>query len=213
MPALPAVPFVMKLVIEGTTPVDPWANTTYWGYTGGPPTAGDMNTICAHLQGLYNANFTALRSNASTYEQIVGFDLSSALGATGGASASTVGTRGAGEVPGSAAVVVSKSVSRRYRGGHGRSYIFAGIQTDLLTASTWTTSLTAAVDGAYAAITSGMNGYNTGGTTITTEVIVSYVDKAVNPVAPYRRTVPLVLPVTATITKQRIGSQRRRLGR
>jgi hypothetical protein len=65
----------------------------------------------------------------------------------------------------------------------------------------------------YEAVMAAMAGLVEGATTLTGEVIVSYVDRAVNPVAPYRRPVPLALPVTGLVVQSQIATQRRRIGR
>jgi hypothetical protein len=60
-----------------------------------------------------------------------------------------------------------------------------------------------------------LNGVDTGGCTTTGAVCVSYVDKELNPVPPYRRTDPLVEPIITNswIVDEQIATQRRRVGR
>jgi hypothetical protein len=110
-------------------------------------------------------------------------------------------------------VLVSKHVGRRYRGGHPRSYLNVGISSDLADESHWAGLFTAGVTTAYAALSTAMLGHTSGSTTLDGEVTVSYVDKAVNPVAPFRRPTPLVLPVLAATAQTQIAVQRRRIGR
>jgi hypothetical protein len=213
MPSLPFVPGVLRFTIEGTTPTHPWANVFHMAYTGAPPSALNCQNWAGEFLTIWTAQFAPLMSTPSTIEKSVVVDLSSATGAGGEIANTSPGSRGTAEVPGSAAVLVSKTISRRYRGGHPRSYIFAGIQTDMVNASHWSAALVAAVDAAYGAFWSTINGYGGGGVSSAGEVIVSYVDKALFPVAPFRRAVPLVEPVTSHVTTARIATQRRRIGR
>ena len=79
--------------------------------------------------------------------------------------------------------------------------------------SVWTGTLATAVTAGYAAMQTAMIGLTHGTTTLLSEVSVSYTDKVENPVAPYRRAVPLVLTVGGATALTHIATQRRRLGR
>jgi len=209
---LPPVANVVRFVVEGTTPHAPWVNAIHYGYTGTPPTAANCQALAVKLYGLWVDNFPPLMLTSATLEGVTCIDLSSALGGTGQHLGGTNGSRGIAELPGSSAVVLSKSVARRYRGGHPRSYLVAGIATDMADTGHWAGGLVAAVTGAYEAVQTGMNGTVEGATTLTTEVVVSYFDTVSVPLAPHRRIVPLVLPVVGVVAQPRIGTQRRRIG-
>ncbi len=213
MPALPVVPNVIKFTVEGTTPAHNWVNVLHWSFTGGPPLAADLNNCCDQLGGLWDTNFTPLMLTSATIAKTTAVDLTSAMGAGSELAVGVNGSRGTAELPGSSSVVVSKTTARRFRGGHARSYILAGIATDMATTSTWAGALVAAVTGAYEAVQTGMNGHVAGGTTLGHEVMVSYMTTDPITHLPIRRVTPLVDAVIAVAAQARIGSQRRRIGR
>lgn len=210
VPALPVVANVIRFTIEGTTPTHPWVNVFYWRYTGVAPTVANLNDFCDDALAAWVSRFQALALTASSFERATAVDLSSTLGSSGEFSSHQPGTRGTAELPGSCAVLLSKHIGRRYRGGHPRSYLAIGLQTDLADTSHWATGLLVATDGAYAAFTTDM-ALTHGSTTLDAEVCVSYVDKGTNPLPPHRRVVPLVLPVLGVSVEARVASQRRRI--
>jgi hypothetical protein len=213
VPALPFVPNVVKIVVEGTTPDFPWANVFHWTYTGTPPPGATCASFAVSIYNEWVADFIPLMSIPSTLEKVTVVDLASDLGGEGESAASTPGTAGATFISASSAVLVSKTIDRRYRGGHPRSYIFAGIVADLLDSAHWTGAFTASVLAAYSNFTDALNALTHAGTALFGEATVSYVDKALNPVAPYRRAVPLVLPVVSFAVEPELANQRRRVGR
>jgi hypothetical protein len=210
---LPAVANVVRLTIEGTTPHSPWVNSLHYGYSGGLPTGPDCADFADVLFTAWLTNFGPLMLTSATLERATCFDLSSSLGNQGDQVSHQVGSRGTAELPGSSAVLVKKSVGRRYRGGHPRSYVVAGIATDMADTSHWSSALVAAVTGGYQNVQGALNGHVHGATTLTTEVVVSYFDSVTVPIAPHRRVVPLVLPVTGVAAQPLLATQRRRIGR
>jgi hypothetical protein len=213
MPALPVVPNVLKLTIEGNQGAFTWANAFHWSYTGGAPSAGNAGDVASDLLADWIGNFGPLASGGVEFTRATCVDLSSDLGATGEASGATAGGRAGTAVAPALAVLISKTIGRRYRGGHPRMYVVGGVEADFATASTWSGGLVGDVQAAWAAVSAALNALVVGTTTLSGEVTVSYTSKALNPVAPYRRAVPLVFPVTGHTTQAQIAIQRRRLGR
>lgn len=213
MPALPSVPGVLRFTIEGNTPLFPWVNVLYWNYTGAAPTGSNCGAFADQLYSTWVTEFAPHMLTASHILKATCTDLTSPTSASGESSAITPGSAGTVEVPASCSVLISKTIGRRYRGGHPRLYLFAGIQTDLADSCHWGASLTTAIDGGYSALVAAMNGFAAGAATLGTEQTVSYVDKAVNPVSPFRRAVPLVLPVLGHAVEALVAYQRRRGGR
>lgn len=207
MAALPAVANVIKFTVEGSCDGVPTANSLHWAYAGTLPSAAALNAFTSALLTAWGTQFSPLMGTDCSVLLATAIDLSSTSGASGQTSNTTAGVRTGGRVPSSSAVVVSKSIARRYRGGHPRSYIQAGTFTDLDDSAHWSTGLTVAVDGAYDAVRVAVTGQVSGGCTLGNEVTVSYFTA----LAP--RAVPLVEPVTGHTTRTHIGTQRRRLGR
>jgi hypothetical protein len=213
MPPLAFVPNVVKLTIAGDAGTFPWANVLHWGYSGTPPTGAACTAFASALLTAWGTNFAPHMWNGSHIKEATCTDLSSGTAAAGVDAATSDGTGGAGEVPASASVLVVKEIARRYKGGHPRSYVYAGVASDLDSSSAWSSALVAAISGAYAAVSTALDGLVSGATTLNTEVAVSYIDKAVNPVAPFRRPVPAVFNITGSHAVAQVASQRRRMGR
>lgn len=214
MPALPVVENVLQLTIGGNTPAYPWINILHWGYSGGAPSATDANNIALELYTVWVAQFGPLMVNLATILKATAVDLTSELGAAGQAEGVNNGSRGAdSQIPPSTSVLVTKTLGRRYRGGHPRSYIFAGLHTDLDTPTIWNGGFVGDVQAAYSAVVTALDAFVAGTTTLTGEVTVSYYSKALDPVPPSRRVTPLVLPVTSHTAQAHIATQRRRIGR
>jgi hypothetical protein len=213
MPPLPPVPNVMKFTIEGSTGLHPWTNVLHWTYTGGVPTDANCIAFSGVLFAAWSTDFAALMLAGSTITKATCVDLTSALGSSGETLGTVDGTRTGGTVPSSASVLIKKTISRRYRGGHPRTYIFAGADTDLDDSAHWAAGLTGAVFTAYTAVRTAMDLVTEGSTSLGTEVIVSYVDTVTNPVPPHRRTVPLIFPVGTFSVEALVATQRRRIGR
>lgn len=186
----------------------------YWAYTGADPV--DETEINAFInETVMNVDIFAPWVGASTADESGGLtvveDLSSDTGAVYTLEQNWVGTNTGEAVPASAAVCVSETISRRYRGGHPRKYMMTGSASDYATSSIkmWQASF----------ITNIQSGFNdfladfpfTTGSRTWTPVSVSYWE-TVGGVRTLRPT-PLVDLITGYIVRDRVCSQRRRLGK
>jgi hypothetical protein len=207
MPPLPVVPNVIKFTIKGTDGTSEWNTLMHWTYTGSAPTGAALNAFTSTLLTAYGAQFAPLMHTGCAVTEVDAIDLASSTGAAGVTTDTLSGTRTGGPLPASACVVVSKKIARRYRGGHPRSYLCLGTDTDLDDTSHWTTGLTVAVDGAYTALTAAVTGQTSGGCTLASECCVSYRTGLA------ARVVPLVELVVGIIVRTVIGSQRSRIVR
>jgi hypothetical protein len=218
VPALPAVPQVLKVVVQGNTseasPVT-WANVMHFAYSGTAPSGTVCNTIAAEIGTLWNSHMAAECPSPTVQNLVEVFDLTSSTSGSGSDGSVHAGTRGGDEIPANVAMLVNCPISRRYRGGHPRQYLIVGGNADFLDAAHWSTAFTAEVQTHWQAFMSGIVGYSTGGCTISNFVSVSYYSKEVNPIPPYRRTIPLVddITISTCFTEQQMASQRRRIGR
>jgi hypothetical protein len=213
MPALPIVPGVIRFAIEGTDDACHWANVVHFRYAGTAPTSANLVAFNSTMLTAWGANLGPLQKATCFVTAVRSVDLASLTGAVGDFEDTVAGTRAGARVPGSAALLIHKSVSLRYRGGHARTYLCAGVDEDLEDASHWTGALVAAGTGAWQSLQAAMVGQVQGGTTLGTECAVSYVSKTANPVSPFRRAVPLVLDIASVAARALIASQRRRLGK
>lgn len=139
MPALPAVPGVMRFDYLWAYGEDLKAKTRYFiNYTGTAPNNTQLNTLCDAVMTDAVTNLKGLYGVDTTLEGVEITDLSSSTAATGVSShAVIVGNRSGGVLPADIALLESLQVHRRFRGGHARIYWPFGTQTDLDDPQTW----------------------------------------------------------------------------
>lgn len=216
MPARPSVPGVCEVVVSGQlSGLHNWLNKLHVRYSGGPPSTVDLANYSDGIMTSAIANLIPLMATATTIDDITVTDISSPLGNVGHTFAVTPGTRAGGEIPGSAAYLISFRIGRHYRGGHPRMYLPLGVTTDLLTQATWQVAFNGNVAAGWAAFHPSLLAA-TGGFTPVSQCQVSYFG-GVPPVGGHSvpRAVPLVddIAPSAFNVGAEIASQRRRIGR
>jgi hypothetical protein len=191
----------------------------FWGYSGGPPTAAQLQTFATALAPQWQNSVGLYFSPAVTFNQVIVQDISTPTGFEGSANASYTGTRAGGILPAGTCVNVNFTVARRYRGGKPRVYLPVGTETDLASPQKWTTAFTGLVSNEWNALITWINGNPPTGLTNFTQVNVSYYqhvwqssDSKGNPVMKplYRSPSAFVDQVTGYSVAVPIGSQRRR---
>lgn len=217
MAPLPPIANVVKVIVTGTTTPGEWANLFHASYAGPPPTSAQLDDISGQLADAWTAatGITKLQTADTAIGQVEVVDLSSDMGAAGVTTVGVAGTNGEDPLPGNVCTLVSYKISRRYRGGHPRSYLNAGGDGNLLDMSHWNSGYLTEAHTALGIWVGALGAVASGGCSLTGMVCVSYVDRNINPVPPYRRTVPLVEPITFanTVVDEQLASQRRRIGR
>ena len=219
MPALPVVPNVLKLVMNWQIDGDALGETVhYFKYSSGAPSAADLSTFANDAVSEAETAFQAYANDHVGVNQATARDLSSDMGNEATAGTPWLGTRGAALTAPGAAVVVSHSISRHYRGGHPRSYLPLGVAGDIQTTGLWGTVFTGDVDTAWGTWVAAMTG--TFGSLVTTNLVnVSYLgppNRTITGSTGRVRTVstvraaPIVDTITGHVTRVQIGSQRRR---
>ena len=214
---LPNVPGVIKIVITSVGADGKKAETIlHWSYTGAPPTTSVALAAATAVWNAWVADIMPQSSSTLSLTSVQVTDLSLSTGAQatythGGVP--VAGSLAGGILPLSTAMLVNKYISRLYRGGHPRTYLAVGDTTKLTNDGTFTAAFQALVATGYTAVQTAINGLISGATTLGTEVTVSYIDKALNPVFPYRRAVPAVFPVTSIAVQTQMATQRRRVRR
>jgi hypothetical protein len=205
--ALPPVPNVCKLQCHYTVGDKAAENVLHFSYS------GSSAAPSAYVTDLATAVATALATAGGEWQPATTFlgctatDLSSDTGFVEEAPATTVGTRTGGILAANVALLASYSVSRRYRGGHPRTYLPWFTETDILNPQEWIADSLTGANGFWGdAISAGL-GASGGGVTTVDQVQVSYY------LADARRTTPLVDPIFFIECDQVIASQRRRDGR
>src|SRR3981081_1771778 len=107
MPALPAVPKGLKVILRGQDGADVNVDTIlHFVYTGTAPTAADLNEMADDIVSAWSTNVSPLQTNQSLLLGAEVIDLTSATGAVGFSSApSNSGGGGAFVLPAGTAMV------------------------------------------------------------------------------------------------------------
>lgn len=215
MPALPPVPNVCKVAISGLVDGEPWAGVSHWHFvpTSGSMTNANATQIAGDVGNRWGAYIAGHTSNTVTLEEVVVTDLTSSTAAVGTAAPALVGGHVASLVSPAICALEHKSIARRYRGGHPRTY-WPGVAVvdtvssngrtfDATTLATWQTD----IDDYY-------NGVESFVTADPATNMASFVEVCVH----YRSgNLPLAVPTWDGINSRQIeanlASQRRRLHR
>lgn len=159
MPALPSVSKVLDISYNFDYSEDPMAKCRqFFQYTGGPATSADLATLASSIQSSYGTNLKSLAHQNVSLTSVTITDLSSPTAARGEWSGSIVGTKTGHSLPASAATLQSLHISRRYRGGHPRTYWPFGESEDLTDDQKWQSSY---VTGVTTALTDHFNDWST----------------------------------------------------
>lgn len=224
MTALPDVFHVIKAVHEGTdeTGAFPWATVSHWMYTkpdGSAITAGELAVVAPKFVNSWRDHIRPWTGSNVIDTQVVLTDLTTTSSAVAISLDGDAGTGSSPAISPESAMLVSKSIARRYRGGHPRTYwigpysnastVDPGRSIDASLAVAFKAGLAAYYTDIPPAVTTD----SSTGCSAFQEVMVSYVDAALNPVPPHRRAVPLVDPVVAYTVHTIFATQRRRMHR
>ena len=223
MPALPAVPNVLKVTLVGAAALDVDIVTRFFiGFAGSEPSVGQLSTFDVAVGNAWNTNLAAWAAASFTLTEVNSVDLTSATAAASDDAVSHAGSRAGSGNANDDCFVMSYEIARRYRGGHPRGYWYLGVGGDRLNQEQWTTGFVSNIDTqiglfftavlaagwALAGTLSHVNvSYKSGFTAVENPITGRYRN------VPKTRAVPIVDPVTALIGRQRIGTQRRRNGK
>lgn len=220
VPALPPISKVIQFKLftndNGNTNVQ---NVLYFSYSGSLA-ATDLQTLCNNMVSAWVTNMLPKLVNTNHILGVTGNDLSSVTApksaSTGVVSAGTVTPPA---ITSGAAFVIGHDTSRKYKGGHSRTYITGLPTSDLADGNTWSAA-------AQTAILTAWNAFITAFTqtlvpaavgALTQVVAHRYGRTAGSPVLALGSkspsvplTTPFADPVTASIANPQVGSQRRR---
>jgi hypothetical protein len=197
-------------------------NVFHQAYGGGPPSFSDCETIGQAWYNQWVAELTPTQPAQTNLISVTVTDLSSSTGAEGiynNAGTPTPGTSAHGMLPLHSCFVLSKTILRRYRGGHPRMYLPIGTTNDLNDDGHWKGSSWVPWVAAWATMVSNVIAENPfGGTSVAEECCVSYNGKYDLPNSgppTYRRVTPAVfdIPLDGYAGSEILGTQRRRVRR
>jgi hypothetical protein len=146
----------------------------FFKYSGGPPTATDLNTLAGDIATAWTAHLAPLISTQYALKEVDILDINSDSGASGVWTGSNGGSR-SGNPPGwQMPFNIEYLIARRYRGGKPRMYLPAGVIADQVDPSHWDSTLTTAVGTGFAAFIAAIVGTALSSLTVGAHVNLSY---------------------------------------
>lgn len=126
MVQLPATDRGLRIVLSGTYGTTKWANVMHAQYaTVSKPASADLNVLAGLIKTNFASNILYSSSTTCIVTQCLIVDIGQAdfTGASGIDTVSTPGNGVGASLSAQIAVTISWQISRRYRGGHPRTYI------------------------------------------------------------------------------------------
>lgn len=219
MPPLPSPGNIIRLrFFWATSATNEFGSRIFLKYSGGPPTAGDLTTLCSNASAHYGAQLAAYTGTAVSLVTIEAIDLSSNTGAEGRWTGNIEGTRSGANLPDDVCTLLNFQIGRRYRGGKPKIFLPPGVAQDMFNNVSWTAGFISAVSSAWGTFMADVLADTYSSFTLTDNVNVSFYEGFTpfqEPSGRYRnipkqRTNPLVDLITGHSVKAEIGSQRRR---
>lgn len=223
MPALPSVPNALKAGFAFGLPAGEFIAKValHFLYTGGPPDVAAAVAIANTFMDAFDTDGKGLMANELQLNDVTITDLSSPTGAVGISTHGVIaGTRGSSDIPSPLCATTTYKVSRRYRGGHPKSYWPFGVNGDLATFNTWGSTFISDVDTDIPAMITACLAASSGGTSLSDWVQISYFHGATPFTEPSGRVrmintlraTPVVDPLTYGGLMNQFGVQKRRRG-
>lgn len=214
------VPQVLRIFIEGlvnSTTSYKWGNVLFAKYTGPAPSNASCDTLAGFIGSSWGTYVAPIVATQVEKTKVSVTDLTSTSSGQGEDLTTVSGTLSGASPPASAAVLISYPAPTRYKGGHPRNYLLAGVDASLANNSQWTTVFATAAQGAWNAFLNDLIGLTVSGTTIATIGTVRYKGKFLPNGGPphYYLDTPAYSPLdpSACVAQIEVASQRRRIGR
>lgn len=208
----PDVPAVVHFVMRGTKGGTSWANKGYLQYSGPAPAVADLATVGTAIANAWNTDFAPICPAGVVLTTIDLQDLTSRLAARNSVTVSHAGTRTGTEMPNQVALVISWLINRRYRGGHPRTYLPAGVLEDVTSARLWAGAFVTAAQAAATAFRTALNAISVSGATYKMAAVNMVTHDATTHALEYV-VPPNVFTVQGNAVHGRVDTVRRRLGR
>lgn len=223
MPILPDAPNTLHVRLIGTNQGTNWSNGFYLHASGAlGSTSANLDTLAGTIATSWSTNIGPLCNNAVFLNTITIADLTTRTSPaiTHTVSPAAAGTRGTTVLPTSVALVMSFNAARRYRGGHPRIYIPAGLVADVTSGRLWNpapTEMLADANAAAAAIYTAWHGLTLGAVGVPL-TCVSFYESVPDPSRPGHnhsvlRSSPAFFDITGARVRTRVDTQRLRLGK
>jgi hypothetical protein len=193
-------------------------NVLHYSYSGGAPAVADLTAIGNKLGSGYGSALSVYLPTSTSLTTVTLTDLAAPTGNEAIVTMSHPGTGIGVALAGNTATVMSFLINVRYRGGHPRAYFPSMSQNWQADPQHWTSAAGGQFTTAMQAFLQGINGFQSGATTIGSQVAVAYFkghtwsqDQHGNwKKIPTRLTPPIVNVISSYRTNLVVGSQRRR---
>jgi hypothetical protein len=218
-PPLPEVPCVRVAVDYQDNSNLRSGGRFYLSYSGSAPTAGNCATLASDVASAWATNICDLFTNNWALVEVDVLDIATDSGASGQWTGTNTGTLSGTSLPSQCASNIEFGIARRYRGGKPRMYLPPGGDSQLLNASTYTSSFVTALHTGMAAAMAAIEALSIGSMGTLQHVNVSFYQGyrtrttggGQTTFAPkYRSPTALVDDINSYIAKATVGSQRRR---
>jgi hypothetical protein len=223
MPALPPAPSVLRIQFEYNTGGSLRAgNRVYYEYSGGPPSAPNLDTLATDVSSAFSTDLAEQMSQSFSLVEVAIEDLTSSSAAVGSWTGSVEGTRSDATPDNTLndALIQNFQISRRYRGGRPKTFWPFGVSGDRATDATWGAGFITSCTTQLTAFDTALKALTGVGCTLVNRVNVSFYEgfaSVQNPVTkrwtniPTPRSGDAVIDVINTFSiNPLIGSQRRR---
>jgi len=220
MPALPAVPKVLKVIVtQNQGDAVDIENVLHFSYSGTAPNAAQALIFAEQVKQSWHDHILIHQDQHLSLDKVEVIDLTSSTSAqattTTAPSAGSITTEA---VTNGAALIVSHQIDRRYRGGKPRTYIGGQAATNVTAAGEWGSAYLTTMATAWSLFLADVEGTVWSGGGSIGQVNVSFFSGFDNHTYPSGRTkaiprvraTPLVDPITFPILRAKVGSQRRR---
>lgn len=206
MPPLPAAPNIVRVAISGTNQTMPFQNVIHMRYAGAAPDVTALNGLCTAMLSAWSTNFGPLCQAGVALTGAIAQDLTNAAAAQGGATSSAAGTRTGTAMPVNIALCATWRINLRYRGGHPRTYLPAGVVADTLSGHLWQDAFITTANASATAFRTALNAITSGSLTWSFVALRRYrAGVLLDPPEPYT--------VQSGFFDHRIDTQRKRLGK
>lgn len=214
MPTLPPVAATLRTVIKGVYGDGKWANVLHWRWSGDPPDNAKCATIASDLLHQWGINLAPLFPNGVTVHECEATDLTSSSAGQGTAFATHTGLGSGFTLPNNCAILLNHRISRRYKGGHPRTYLPPPAGSFMAGSDVFSSPAQSSIEASWEAFRAGFIAEVTGPTSIVGLVNVSYYSGTSGiPPRPVLRTTPEVDDIIGTTCNIHLATQRRRIPR
>jgi hypothetical protein len=217
-PPLPEVPCVRINIDYVDTDGYLAGSRFFMSYTGTSPSPGDCQSLAANVATAWGDHLAPGISSSWSIAEVDVLDIASYSGSSGQSTQTETGQISGTPIPAQSCVNIEFGIARRYRGGKPRMFMPGPTDAYLANSSTFTTAYIDSINTGMSDFMSLIASVPVGNMGSLQHVNISFYQGFKNVTntsgrtraAPTYRTVALVDPVESYITKQVLGSQRRR---